>query len=499
MKLLYKKLRTKIADLVRPSSADEDQGRKEKILNILLYLSIIVFSLINLIRIIDVITNPADRGLDLIYTLLILGFFIFLLWLARTGHFYIAAWLLIAIYAAPMFYSLITWGADLPAAIILGVLIITLAGVLIRSQLVLWVTALLSLFMLALTYLQSSGTLAVADYWRSERHELADAIVYALLFMMIAAIAQMFCRALEKALHRARRSETELRQERDLLEKRVAERSEELRQANAEKINQLYRLAEFGRLSSGVFHDLINPLSAISLNLEQVQEIKADQLQKNRNYLHQATLAAKKMEALLAGIKKQIQTDASLTYFSLNKEIKETAEILAYKARQNGSSLILNMPEEIKLHGSPIKFSQIVMNLLSNAIEANTNKHQVTKDAGHKSNAGNNNNWQMKQENNIKISLHRHEQRAILSVKDQGHGIAPENIHKIFEPFFSTKTQRPENQGLANGGLGLGLSSVKQIAETNFHGQIKVKSRLGQGSKFIVSLPLKQSGHGNND
>ena len=465
MNNIIKTIGQKIYSLIRPLSADEDRARREKILNILLGLSITVFVILNIIRLIDVLSRPDDRGLPLAITLLILIFFIFLFFLSRRGYLKTASWLLIATYALPMFYSSIAWGADLPAAIILGVLVITLAGVLIGSQLVFWATAALSLFLIILTYLQNTNLITVANYWRAEKHELADAIVYALLFLMIAAVAQLFCRALEKALRRARQSEQELRQERDLLEIRVAQKSEELRRANAEKINQLYRLAEFGRLSSGVFHDLINPLTAVSLNLEQVKNSPVDKLTTAKSYLHQATLAASKMEGLIAGIRKQIAVEPTSHYFSSKDEIKEILEILAYKARRAGVKMEFSSPENFRLYGSPLKFSQIIMNLLSNAIEASSSGQTV------------------------KILSYKTAVHLLITIEDEGEGIAEKNLLKIFQPFFSTKNQA-ERIIKNTGGLGLGLSSVKHIIEHDFKGKISVSSQIGRGSKFTLTLPM---------
>jgi signal transduction histidine kinase len=71
-------------------------------------------------------------------------------------------------------------------------------------------------------------------------------------------------------------------------------------------------------------------------------------------------------------------------------------------------------------------------------------------------------------------------------VADSGVGIAPENLRKIFDAFFTTKA--PDEQG--RGGTGLGLSVCRQIIEQH-HGRIRVESVLGKGSTFIVKLPKR--------
>jgi two-component system NtrC family sensor kinase len=252
------------------------------------------------------------------------------------------------------------------------------------------------------------------------------------------------------------------------LEIKVVERTQQLRQTEAEKINQLYRLAEFGRLSSGIFHDLINPLTAISLNLEQIKDETKNKISSTKSYLGQALLATHKMEGLIAGIKKQIQQESHLMIFSASEEIEQIIQILAYKARRANVSIDFQKKAEIKLYGDAIKFGQIISNLLANAIEASEIYDGQADTNGRE----------------VKIILVSRDNTAVISVSDQGQGINSENIKKIFEPFFSTKKE-------SGRGLGLGLASAKNITEKNFSGQIAVSSQLGRGSLFTVTLPLK--------
>lgn len=460
--------------LVRPRSPRADVRPQELILNILLAVSLFGFSLLNLIRIIDVATNPHDRGLPLLYTLLIWLFFLILLTLSKRGYLKTASWLFLLIYSLPMFYSFLLWGADLPAALLLAVLIITLSGILIGADLVLIMTALISFFLIVLTYLQSHGFINVQNYWRAETHELPDAIVYAVLMMIIATIAWLFARQISRAWQRARQSEEVLRQERDQLEIRVIERTEQLRHSENEKIHQLYHLAEFGRLASGLFHDLMNPLTAVALNLEQANrrnqpDQNGNSLVDTKTSLDQALKATHKMAGLIGGIKKQVGLTGTPRVFDLNEELRQIIQILGYKARQAAVPVILTAPGKIELYGDPIKFWQIISNLLSNAIEASTVSIAESQPTNSKSVAP------------IVIQLSQQENFAIISISDQGAGIATENLEEIFKPFFSTKKET---------GLGLGLSSAKDATEKHFSGTITVTSQIGQGSCFTVTLPI---------
>lgn len=470
-------LRQKWRDLISSNNHNDDQSRREKILNLILVYSIISFTIINLVRITDYLLYTEENGLPLWTTLVILTFFIVLFWLSKQNYGKLAASLLIITYALPMFYSFKIWGTDLPAGLLLAVLVITLSGVLLSDRLALISTALISVFLILLTNWQAKGYFSVQDYWRYQKTEIADALIYSILLTIIAIIAWLFCRGIQQALDRAKRSEAELKEERDSLEIKVAERTAQLRQIEAEKINQLYRLAEFGRLSSGIFHDLINPLTAISLNLEQVKDTEINPVMNAKSYLNQALLATHRMEGLVTGIKKQIQKESNASVFIINEEIEQIIQILTYKARQAKVQIYFSAESSIKLYGDAVKFGQIITNLLANAIEAS----EATKNQTFK-------NQTPAEPKNINIKLIDKNNSAVITVSDQGCGVAPENLTKIFEPFFSTKKENGR-------GLGLGLASTKSIVEKDFHGTIIIESQPDAGCLFTISLPINLVDH----
>ena len=470
--MLIKKIWSKLFYL---NSREGDKKGRELILIIILVSSIICFSVLNIIRLIDVISKPQDRGLPLIYTLLILGFFIFLFYLVRRGFLKLPSYLLIIIYACPAIYSFINWGTDLPAALLLSILIITLTGILLGANAVLIGSGFLSIFLLVVTELQNNGTIKVASYWRQDPNDLGDVISYSFILFVIAIIVWLFCREIKKALRRAIKSETELKEERDSLEIKVIERTAQVRSMEIEKMTQLYRLAEFGRLSSGIFHDLVNPLTAVSLNLEQVMTEGKEKLLNVKSCLNQAMLATHKMEDLIISIKKQIKKEGSLSLFLINEEINQVIQILAYKARKTRVIIDFSNSEEYNLYGDPIKFGQVICNLLANAIEACENKNIEEQNT--------NNNLIIP---SINISLKKINNFIKIMVSDPGSGLAPENLNKIFEPFFSTKTQTGR-------GLGIGLASTKNIIEKDFKGIIEVESKVNNGTKFIITLPYENN------
>lgn|SRR5680860_55535 len=459
---IYRYFKTKLMNLCLPRSDDPDIVRRELILNILICLSIVVFAIINAIRLIDIINNPQDRGLPLIYSLIILLFFVFLYFLSRYKKTKMASWLFIIIYTIPVIYCFWFWGADLPAALILFILIISLCAILINSCTALLCALAINIFLIFLTDLQLKGVIPLKNYWRSENHEVSDAIVYSLLIMIITGVILIFDKQIKRALNKLKTSEQALKKEKGMLEIKVNERTKAIQEMEADKISQLYRLAEFGRISSGIFHDLINPLTAISLNLEQINSQEDVRIGRTKECLVRAIRASSKMADLVGSIKKSIKQENVKKIFSFFTECQNTLKLLGYQARQANTEINLYGDKKVSLNGDCLKFNQIITNLVSNSIDACKSKAT---------------NIQTK----IKLKIKRNKNLAIIKVTDNGVGIEPQIINRIFEPFFTTKDKR---------GLGLGLSSTKAIVEKDFKGNIKVYCNEYKQTVFVVKIPL---------
>jgi signal transduction histidine kinase len=124
---------------------------------------------------------------------------------------------------------------------------------------------------------------------------------------------------------------------------------------------------------------------------------------------------------------------------------------------------------DVKLAGEPwarvhpAQIQQVLLNLLINARQAMPEGGTVR----------------------VRLGLDAAGRRAELSVADTGVGIAPGDLRRIFEPFYSTKTS-PDAAG--QGGTGLGLAVCRDIVEAH-HGRLRAESRLGQGSTFTLILP----------
>lgn len=443
---------------IKPKSKNEDHKRREFILNILLLCSILLYVFGFLISAYCTLIKNQNNEQNNIIILLILLFFITLYLISRLKSYIPAAYLFVTIFLIPIFYAAYNWGVDLPAVLLFSVLLIIMSSILINTRFSFFITLTISVVFIYLTNLQFQNTIMVNRAWKNEKMiEPENTIVYAIILLIIATISWLSNREIEKSLERARLSEAALKKERDFLEIRVDERTKELQKIQLEKIAEMSRLAEFGRLSSGLFHDLVNPLTALSFNLEKIKQTRNYQFKEIEDDLNRAFSVTQKIREFISSIKKQFNHEENKELFSLNHEINDVLQVLTYRARKNNININFEPMEEIELFGDAIKFNQVILNIISNAIEAYPLNNFIK---------------------NIDVTLFNNENYIVLHVKDYGQGVSKDIENEIFKAFFTTKKN----------GTGVGLSLVKNIVEKDFNGEINFKNNENQGATFIIKF-----------
>ena len=448
--------------LIEPKSNTEDTRRHELILNTLLAGSVGLI-LIYWAIIVDhvIVLGPEYQGVPLILFSAIAAFFIGLLVLSRSGKFVVATHGLITVFLAGATYGAIHFGADLQAVLLAYVLTIFIAGILVSARYGLIITIVISTALLVIWRLQITGVMVPQWYWKYEPAE-NNSFEFVVMFFLIMLVSWLSNREIERSLKRARSSEAALKQERDYLEIRVEERTRELKEAQAEKVSQLAHFAEFGKLSSSIFHDLMNPLNAVVANVSRIDS-NPEHIPEVRTYLEKAVVASRRMGDLLDTARRQLRPSTTNESFSLNNEIEEAIDLMRYKARQVEVSLSFDAQQELRTFGNAYLFHQIALNLISNALDAYA---EITRT----------------DTRTVSITLTEQAGSAILTVTDHGCGMSPETKTRVFDQFFTTK---PHGKG-----LGIGLATAYQNVTTEFAGSIDIQTEHGKGSSFIVTIPL---------
>lgn len=144
----------------------------------------------------------------------------------------------------------------------------------------------------------------------------------------------------------------------------------------------------------------------------------------------------------------------------LDVEIRQIYDILKLSAEKKQTELELICQDPVDMEFIPDEFRQMMINLIDNAIKYSEPKHRV------------------------EVILNEQDGWIRIQVKDQGYGIPEKDIDRIFERFYRVDKSRSKEKG----GTGLGLAIVKHIVHNN-NGKIEVKSTVGEGTEFSISLP----------
>ncbi|GBE53949.1 sensor protein ZraS [archaeon BMS3Bbin15] len=221
---------------------------------------------------------------------------------------------------------------------------------------------------------------------------------------------------------------------------------------------QSEKLATVGKLAAGVAHEINNPLANISLYAQMLyRKIRDPDTRKKLKIIEeQADQTATIVKSLLEFSR---QAEPKFELVDFNDIVNKTLNILEPQIYLNKINVKLKLDKNLpKIYADPIQIQQVLVNIVTNAVQA-----MEGKDDAH-----------------LEIITRSKGDKVMIVVRDNGVGILEENLDKIFDPFFSTK-------GVGKG-TGLGLSVSYGIIE-NHGGEIKVKSKPGHGSIFIIILP----------
>lgn len=236
---------------------------------------------------------------------------------------------------------------------------------------------------------------------------------------------------------------------------------EEIQRLHQNQMSRAEHFATLGELAAGLAHEIRNPLAGIA----GVLEIVGRDLPENsaaRSVMADAKQEAVQINRILTDL---LETARPRPPQFRPADLVSTAEHAVGFARQQAITKRIMIELEAKhelpaIEHDPNQINQVLLNLLLNAVQSMDKPGTV----------------------HVSLDLDEPNEFAVVTVTDEGRGIAPEHINSIFRPFFTTKGH----------GTGLGLSLARRTIEAH-GGKIEVTSEVGKGTRFVVLLPLKRS------
>lgn len=254
------------------------------------------------------------------------------------------------------------------------------------------------------------------------------------------------------------------------LEARVVERTCELQLAMErfkraqQQLVQSAKLAAMGELSAGVYHEISNPLTGITLLLE-----LAGQLVKNipevAEIIDSISTETKRLTEIASNLRGSARKAAPPHPVILPMAVRKACDIMRHVVEKHGAKLTIEEKGDIQpVIGDETLIQQVVVNLLSNAADAFDGLNAA-------------------RNREVRVEIHSMNEWVALKVKDNGVGMTTEVQEHIFEAFYTTKQLEK--------GTGLGLSLTRRIVE-DLGGEIRVFSERGRGAEFSVLFKVAQ-------
>jgi signal transduction histidine kinase len=231
-----------------------------------------------------------------------------------------------------------------------------------------------------------------------------------------------------------------------------------------EQLVEARKLVSIGTLTSGIAHELNNPLNNVSLTadtlLEELEELPEEEVRELLGDIINETGRASEVVRNLLDFSRQ--EERPLARLDMNNVIRQTLKLVGNQLSLNGIRVEASLPDGLPdIHGDMHYLQQVFINLFLNADQA------------------------MERGGTLSVAVRSDGERVCVDVSDTGCGMDKDTQSRIFDPFFTTK---PVGKG-----TGLGLSIIYGILKKH-GGSIDVRSREGEGTTFTVCLPVLGEG-----
>jgi two-component system, OmpR family, sensor histidine kinase BaeS len=231
--------------------------------------------------------------------------------------------------------------------------------------------------------------------------------------------------------------------------------------AMAESLERQER--ERKNMVADIAHELRTPIGVMQAKLEAIEDgvfpLSLEEIKKLSKQTHLLARLVEDLRTLSLADAGQLRLETRV--FNLAAKVREITSGFEPSAQQKRVKLEVRAPERLELHGDPDRISQVLSNLLDNALRY-TPEHGT-----------------------VCIALESTQNTARVIVSDSGRGLPPESLEHVFDRFYRVD----ESRNRSSGGSGLGLAIARTILELH-GGKISVQNRLEGGAEFVCALPV---------
>jgi len=265
----------------------------------------------------------------------------------------------------------------------------------------------------------------------------------------------------------------ELKELNDSLEQRVRDEVESNR-AKEEMLNQQSKMAAMGEMIGNIAHQWRQPLSVIStaasgIMMQKEYNLLTDEILNNS--LEMIVKSTQFLSQTIEDFRNFFQPNKQKENFPVYRTINKALSMIEASFKNNNIDIILNLDESLSTNGFENEFIQAIINILNNAkdaLKSNTKDNEVRL---------------------IFINLYKEDKQIVVNIKDNASGVPKDIIHKIFDPYFTTKHKSQ--------GTGIGLYMTHEIIVKHFNGILEVQNETYEynnltytGALFTIKVDL---------
>lgn len=225
-------------------------------------------------------------------------------------------------------------------------------------------------------------------------------------------------------------------------------------------MQRVKQLTPANSMVNEIVRKIRNPLNALLLNIDNLEdEIAEVNIETGRERLRKMRNTIAELDSLLSEVLRLSELPKPrITAIDVNALVRDVETFAKPESSKKELTVRINFQDNVPtIQGDPIQIKQAILNILLNAIENSPSSGSIT------------------------LATEMKDSNVSIKVEDRGEGIQLGHRDRIFDPFFSTK----------EGGIGLGLALALEIIKMH-RGHISFTSEVGEGSSFVISLPLRQ-------
>lgn len=379
--------------------------------------------------------------------------------LVRRQRFKTAAALLIIFYGLVASVVLAVWGVNAPVGILTLGFVIILAATMLGARYIIPVTIGIVILLIGLQSADMVGLTEPDRSLLSKPSTIVDVASYGVIFIIFALVSWLSRSQTEQALRHAYIAEKALLKEKKLLAVRLDEQTRRLRESQLVEMNQLYRFAELGQLSTATMHELANHLTVLALDIDDMDDRSVGRSQA----IDHARESMTYLDTMVARVRSRLQETNESRPFNVGDVIDDTIESVKNDAVKANVVIDLQLTsiKSLPVMGDPLRLAQVIRIITNNAIES------------YRSVSGHHNS------RSVLVITEKTPAAVKIIIEDRGIGMTPQVRSRLFEPFHSTK----------KGGMGVGLYIAKKMIETHFKGTITLDPT-PKVTRFVIELPL---------